>query len=291
MKKAGVLIGVLLMCSGMLLAGESERVGNDIEKEFNIFANRGEEGGYLGVLLREVKAEDVKELGLPGERGVFLVEVTKDSPAEKAGLMQGDVIVEYQSLPVMSVKQFQRMVGDTPPGRKAGIKLLRDKKEMNLTAEIGSGDQGRRIVRKFNLPEPAPGEKNRYFRFPEGMADGWHEYMPGFVENMIGKGPALGIEGAAMTEQMADYMGIEEAEGVLVTNVSKDSAAEAAGLKAGDLIIAVNGKKVRDPRDLRNSLEKGRLDLSLVRDRNKISLEVEITAPKAKKSGRETLRM
>ncbi len=107
LKKAGVLMGVLLMCSGMVLAREDGGTGKDIDKEFNILVNRGEEGGFLGVLLRDVKAEDVKELGLPGERGVFLVEITKDSPAEKSGLMKGDVIVEYQALPVMSVKQFQ----------------------------------------------------------------------------------------------------------------------------------------------------------------------------------------
>ena len=183
------------------------------------------------------------------------------------------------------------MVGDTPPGRKAVIKLFREKKEMTLTAEIGSGDQSNRIVKRFTMPAPEPGQKNKYFQFPEGAAESWHEYMPGFVENMIGKGPVLGIEGAAMTDQMADYMGIEEAEGVLVTNVSKDSAAEAAGLRAGDLITAVNGKKIRDPRDLRNSLEEGRLDLSLVRDGKKVSLDVEITPPKSKKSARETLRM
>ncbi len=162
---------------------------------------------------------------------------------------------------------------------------------MTLTAVIGSGDQSSRVIKNFNMPAPAPGERNRYFRFPEGMANDWHEYMPGAVENMNGNGPVLGIEGVAMTEQMAAYMGIEEAEGVLVTNVSKDSAAEAAGLRAGDLITAVNGKKVRDPRDLRNSLEEGRLELSLVRDRKKMSLEVEITPPKSKKTGRETLRM
>ncbi len=291
LKKAGVLVGVLLLCSGMILAGESEKVGNNIEKEFHIFTDRGEEGGFLGVLLRDVKAADVKELGLPGEKGVFLVDVTKDSPAEEAGLIKGDVIVEYQSIPVLSVKQFQRMVGDTPPGRKAGIKLFREKKEMKLTAEIGSTDQAHRMVRRFNLPAPEPDNKNGYFFFAPGMADGWHENMPEFVGNMIGRGPELGIEGAAMTEQMADYMGIEEAEGVLVTGVAKGSAAEAAGLRAGDLITGVNGKKVVDPRDLRKSLKKGKLELSLVRDRKKMSLEVDIAAPESKKSGRETLRM
>lgn len=291
MRKAGILIGVFLLCSGMVVAGEKENIENDIQKEFRFFINQDDDGGYLGVLLRDLKPGDVVELGLPAERGVFLMEITEDSPAEKSGLMKGDVVVEYQSMQVVSVKQFQRMVGDTPPGRKISIGLYREKKKMTLTAEIGSRDTSRHVIRKFNIPAPAPGENNRVFRFPEGMADGLHEHMPEFIQGLIGKGPALGIEGAAMTQQMADYMGIDEEEGVLVTAVIEDTPAEAAGLRAGDLITAVSGKKVRDPRDLRNSLEAGTLDLELVRDRQKISLEVEIAPPKAPKVPKEKLRM
>lgn len=291
MRKVGILIGAFLLCFGMVLAGENEKIENDIHKEFRFFVNQDDDGGYLGVLLRDLKPGDVAELGLPAERGVFLIEITEGSPAEKSGLMKGDVVVEYQSMPVMSVKQFQRMVGDTPPGREISIGLYRERKKMTLTVEIGSGDLSRQVIRKFNIPAPAPGENNRIFRFPEGIADGLHEHMPEFIQGLISKGPVLGIEGAVMTPQMADYMGIDEDEGVLVMAVGLDTPAEAAGLRAGDLITAISGKKVKDTRDLRNNLEEGILELELVRNRKKISLEVEITPPKAPKATKEKLRM
>jgi S1-C subfamily serine protease len=295
LRKAAVLIGAFLLCSVTILAGENENFEKDFEKEFKIIVGQDNNGGYLGVYLRDLQPGDVEELGLPAEKGVFLTEITEESPAEKSGLMKGDVIVEYQSMPVLSVKQFQRMVGDTPQGRNVNISLYRDKKKMNLTAEIGSDESSIHRIRKFNMPAPAPADKDQIYRFYQGFADGFsdglRDHLPGNTQYLLRKGLVLGIEGAAMTEQMADYMGIDESEGVLVTAVSRDSAAEVAGIMAGDVIIAVNGDKVRDSRELRNSLEKGTLELELVRDRKKISLEAEITPPKAPKVRKEKLRM
>jgi serine protease Do len=292
-KKVTVLAGVFFLCSGLILAGEndSENPEKEIRKEYRIVLNQEEGGGYLGVFLRDIQPEDVTKLGLSSERGVFLAEIAEESPAEKAGLKEGDVITQYQSLPVLSVRQFQRMVADTPPGRHVEIGLYRDGKEMSLNVEIGSNKIAGPVMRKFDMPVPAPGERKWLYRFPEGMAEGLHEYVPGFMGGMLGKGPVLGIEGAAMTDQMADFMGIKESEGVLVTAVMDDSPAEAAGLRAGDLITAVNGKKVADPGDLRDSLKEGTLKLDLVRNKQGITLDVEIAPSKANKTDRETLRM
>ena len=293
LRNAGILAGVFLLCSGLVMAGEndSKDIEKEIQKEYRVIVNQDDGGGYLGVFLRDIKPEDVKELGLPSESGVFLAEIAEESPAEKSGFQTGDVITQYQSLPVLSVRQFQRLVADTPPGRVVEIKLYRDGKPMSLTVEIGSNEKSGPMVRKFNMPAPAPGERNWLYRFPGGMADGLHEYMPGFMGGFLGRGPVLGIEGAAMTRQMADFMGIKESEGVLVTAVMDDSPAEAAGLRAGDLITAVNGKKVTDPGDLRDSLKEGTLKLDLIRDKQAIILDVEIEPEKIKKTDRETLRM
>lgn len=291
MKKAGIMAGILFLCSGMILAGEDEEIQKEVQKEYKIVLNQDEGDGYLGVFLRDVTPEDVEELGLPEERGVFLVEIAEDSPAEKAGLQKGDVIVEYQSLPVMSVKQFQRMVGDTPPGRNSEIKLFRDKRAMNLTAEIGKGNPSRRVIQKFGMPGPHIEGDNRIFKFKPGTGDGYLEFLPDLMDGLSWGKPLLGIEGAAMTRQMADYMGIDQEEGVLVMNVLADSPAEKAGIKAGDVITAVNGKEVGDPRELRNSLKKETIDLSLIRNRNKMSLSVEIKPPKEKNPPKETIRM
>jgi len=142
LKKAGIIIGVLMFCSGALpamgAAAGKEDIEKEIQKEIRISPARAEKAGYLGVLLRDITAEDVDELGLPAEMGVFLAEIVKNSPAEKAGLMEGDVIVECLSMPIRSVMQFQRMVRETPPGREVQIKVYRDREVREFPVEVGS---------------------------------------------------------------------------------------------------------------------------------------------------------
>lgn len=291
MKNAGIIIGVLVFCSGILpsigAAAGAEDIEKEIQKELRLSPVWAEKAGYLGVLLRNITAEDVVELGLPAEMGVFLAEIVKNSPAEKAGLMEGDVIIECLSMPVRSVMQFQRMVRETPPGREVQIKVYRDKEVRELLVEVGSLEGARKTPGIFHVPAPVQGEDGRIFRFPEGV----YEHVPGFVSEIFRRRPALGIEGAPMTAQLADYMGIDEVEGVLVTAVLEGTPASSAGVKAGDLITAVNGRKVRGPMDLRNSLKKGVLKLDMVRNRKKMSLEVNIVTPEEKDSPRETFRM
>ena len=291
MKRALVLIGVLFICSGMILAGEKEEAEKEVYKEVKIVLDQDGGDGYLGVFLRDVTSEDVDKLGLPAERGVFLSEIAEESPAEKAGLKKGDVIVGYQSEPVKSVKQFQRLVGDTPPGRKADIRFFREKKEMKLIAEIGEGNSSKHIIRKFGMPTPHTGGDARIYKFNQGKGGDFFEFIPDLMGGLGWDKPLLGIEGASMTSQMADYMGIDQAEGVLVMNVLEDSPAATTGIKAGDVITAVNGKEVGDPRELRNSLKKGSLDLSLIRNSNRMSVSVDITPPKEKQPPKEKLRM
>ncbi len=171
-----------------------------------------------------------------------------------------------------------------PPG---GIFVLRNREVREFPVEVGSLEGAGKTPGIFHVPAPVQGEGEKIFRFPEGV----YEHIPGFVSEMFRRRPALGIEGAPMTAQMAEYMGIDEVEGVLVTAVLEGTPASSAGIKAGDLITAVNGRKVKEPMDLRNSLKKGAQKLDLVRNRKKMSLEVNIVAPEEKDSSRETFRM
>ncbi len=77
-------------------------------------------GSYLGVGIRDVASEDVGKLGLPHERGVYITDVQEGSPAGEAGIQEADVILEYSGIPVLSARQFQGMVADTPRGRPGG---------------------------------------------------------------------------------------------------------------------------------------------------------------------------
>ena len=188
---------------------------------------------WLGVVLRDVKATDVKAQKLPGDYGAVIVGVEDNSPAEKAGLKSGDVLVEFAGREIWSVSALERWVGDTPAGRAVQVKFFRDGvlKLANVTLESHS--------REFRMPAinipPINVPDFSHFRF----------LMPH---------PRLGVTGQTLTTQLARYFGIDQGKGVLVTEVQSGSAAEKAGLKAGDCIVQFGPKTIDGLEDLQSAV-------------------------------------
>jgi serine protease Do len=227
--------------------------------------------GWLGVSIQEVTAEKAKELKLPAERGVLLDEVDSDSPAGKAGLKAGDVITEFGGQRVEGTAQFRRFVRETPPGRVVQLTVWRDGKAMQVSVTVGDMAETRTRIRsevskalprdfsfsftpKFNLPEV------RTFAFTAR--------------------PLLGIRTEDLEGQLGAYFGAPESEGVLVTHVNTGSAAEKAGLKAGDVIVKVDGGRVRKTIDLRQQMLGGRakktISVTVLRKGVETTLNVEV---------------
>ena len=206
---------------------------------------------YLGVGIRDVAGEDVEKLGLSRERGVYITDVEQDSPAGKAGIQEADVILEYSGVQVLSARQFQRMVEDTPRGREVEISVFRDSQTMSMTAEVGSRRGGSPGLEVFPDLEK---DGVQMTPFERGLG----------VLSFSGK-PRLGIRGDALTEQLADYFGVTQGGGVLIAEVIEGTPAEKAGLKAGDVIISANGVGVASVRDLAQQLEDGLVELGIVR--------------------------
>src|SRR5215471_1391108 len=98
------------------------------------------DGSYLGVFLEEVTSDRMKELGLSHERGAIIMKVIKDSPAEKAGLKENDVIVSFNGRPVDSVREFERLLGETPAGRNVAIEVLRNGNRQTFSAVVSKRD-------------------------------------------------------------------------------------------------------------------------------------------------------
>src|SRR5215470_872553 len=113
-------------------AEDSDWAGSVIQ--FNL------DGSYLGVFVDEVTTDRMKELGLSQERGAVIMKVVKDSPAEKAGFKENDVIVTFNGRPVDSVREFERLLGDTPAGRIVTIEVLRGGNHQSLAATISKRD-------------------------------------------------------------------------------------------------------------------------------------------------------
>jgi serine protease Do len=227
---------------------------------------------YLGVGVAEITPERAKELHLKEDRGVEVRCVDEDSPAAKAGLKEGDVVLEYNGQRVEGGEQFMRLVRETPPEHAATLVVWRNGANQTLTATIGQ----RRTPTAFefdfdelanSFPKVAPMPPMPAFRMPDipSAFMTWHS-------------TTLGIESESLNPQLAQYFGVKE--GVLVRSVIHDSSAEKAGFKAGDIIVKVDGQKVTSPKEISSMLGSSRgkksLPVTVVRHEKELVLNVEM---------------
>jgi serine protease Do len=225
-------------------------------------------GGYLGVGIAEVTTDTVKELKLESQRGVLVKEVAPDSPAAKAGLKENDVVLAYDNQPVQGAVQFRRLVRETPSGHTVNLKVWRDGNELSVPVQINDRMENTKM-------------KMDNFRM-SGSMDG-NKF---FVRNGWGPGPTLGVSAENLNAQLGSYFGVANGEGVLVREVHAGSAADKAGLKAGDVIVKVGDAPVKDASELREQLSKQpdqkSVALGIVRHGAPSSVNVTIEAPKAR---------
>ena len=236
-------------------------------------------GGYLGVGGVEVTAEKVKALNLKEEGGVLVSSVTEDGPAAKAGVKEGDVVLEFNGTPVQGTVQFQRMVGETPPGRQVKLTIWRNGTSQTIVATIGE--------RKGNIAALMPDQARSWtFEMPDQPFPRMPE-MPKF--EAISPNPALGIYGEPLgdNDQLAEFFGVSD--GVLVRSVRKGSAAEKAGIKAGDVITKVEETNVKSSREITSAVRgvKNRksFPVTLVRAKKEMTVTVTLDEPSSGGSG------
>ena len=187
--------------------------------------------GYLGVLIQKVTPEIADSLGMDRGRGALVANVSKDGPAEKAGVKVGDVIIEFDGKEIKDSGDLPIVVARTPVDRKVRMKVLRDKKELQLTVSVGE-------LKDEEVVASAP-EKGE-----------------------------LGMTVQRLTPQIAESLGLEKAEGVVVSAVDPGSAADEAGIRRGDVILEVDRKPIRNIDEYKKSLagvRKGKGVLLLVR--------------------------
>lgn len=225
-------------------------------------------GSWLGVGVKEITAERARALNLKDEYGVEITTVEPDSPADKAGLKPGDVVLEYNGQRVEGTAQFVRFVRETPPGRTVRLTVFRNGSTQTLSATIAE-----RRGRAFNFRTPGV-EEEFNIRIPriEALPD-----VPRVT--MSWRTGMLGIEGEPLRDsQLGDFFGVKD--GVLVRSVMKGTPAEKAGLKAGDVIVKVDDRKVSEPRDITHALRAARdaskktLPVVVVREKKEMTVQV-----------------
>jgi serine protease Do len=241
----------------MLALGGTALAGSQATARLSVEGGRN---GYLGVYVDEVTTQKVTQLNLPGEYGVIVSSVAENSPADKAGLKENDVILEFNSVRVEGAMQFGRLVSETPPGRAVTLKIFRDGKRMDLKATIGS----RETV--FHGPDL----RNLRIPIPEVR-------IPPVTVTVSGLS-ALGVSVQSLSKQLGDYFGVTDGHGALITSVRADTPAERAGLRAGDVIVAVDDSEVTGPSSLSRALSRkeGDVSLTILRDKQKQTVRVNL---------------
>jgi membrane-associated protease RseP (regulator of RpoE activity) len=239
---------------------------------------QGEAGPWLGVVLSDLdSAEQAKGSKLAIENGVLVKNVREESPAAKAGLMKDDVIVEFAGEKVRSAAQLRRLVRETPPGRSVSIVVTRAGKNQTLTAKLETRHLGPMAMGGI---QAGPGEFTIPLPPPPGSGGGRN------FEFFVPRGARLGISGDDLTPQLAEFFGVKQGKGVLVREVIVGSSAEKGGLKAGDVVVAVDGQEIATVGKLRRALagqkadtEKRKVTLTIVRDKREQTLTVELDSP------------
>jgi S1-C subfamily serine protease len=238
------------------------------------------ERGRIGVTVRDLDDADVKREKLGSMSGVVIDEVGSDSPAARAGLKAGDVVVELDGERVRSARQFVRLVAETPNGRSIRLGVTRDGQRLNLDVT----PEEERSRAEWAWPETLARLDDLHVELPRMPPID----VPGFEVHTLMRSGRLGVRVEALTPQLAEYFGAKG--GVLVTTVDQDSAAAKAGLKAGDVITGVNGHTVDDSADLQRELRRAEdedVTIDIVRDRKSQSLKAKIEpARRPRKVGR-----
>jgi C-terminal processing protease CtpA/Prc len=238
-------------------------------------------GGRIGVSISDVEAGNTKV-----STGVVVDSVEDDSPAATAGLKAGDVVVEFDGERVRSVRQFTRLVSETPAGRQVAAAVMRDgqRVSLNVTPREAGGsrlfDNGTwrslERLRDFSVTvPPIPAPPSRPVPTPRAPRAPSAPRPPAFEGFMWSMGNQLGVTVSELSDQLGEYFGTKT--GVLVASVADGSAAAKAGVKAGDVIVSINGEAVENGGDLRR--ETRRVDsgeeftLTVVRDRKSVTLK------------------
>lgn len=256
-----LLVFLGLSCRSAIHAAPVELWSSETAIMFDLRTSKS----FLGVGIVDIDRERAKELQLKEQRGVEVTRVEEGSPAVKAGIAVGDILLEFNGQKLESKEQLGRMVRETPVGRKVKILLFRNGTEKAVMVVIG--------VRKIAGIEVPQGAWN--FEMPE---------MPSFAipdvpsPYLSWRSNVLGIEFEEIGSQLAEYFGVKE--GVLIRAVMKDSPGEKAGLKAGDVITRVAEKPVKNPREITNIVrgekDKTTIAIGFVRERRDKKVQVQL---------------
>lgn len=280
------LLSALILTVAPALAQEAAPEPPEPSEDLNTFSLFVAGGGFLGVYGEDIDNENMARYHLNQARGVGITRIVADSPAEKAGLKKDDVILRIDDENVTSVRKLNRLVSEIAPDHTVKITISRNGAEQNLTATMGKRKDLSRISENWT-PQLRTWQRQID---PEKFNRDFAEKFKGFQldrNNLLndnndltfffGNTRRIGVSTMELTKQLADYFGVTGGKGALVTAVSDGGPAAQAGIKAGDVIIAVDGEEVDSPGDVARVISRkkeGEVTLTVIRNKSQQTFRV-----------------
>lgn len=262
----------LLLAALALAALPAMAAGAVVKKE----AAAAGERGWLGVELQDLDDDVAETMDLDVAEGALITGVVDGSPADKAGLADGDVVVRFDGERVRDTRDLRRLVRAAEPGDKATVVIVSNGKEKDVTVIVGSAADAPKVARGLD----------RLLLRNEGGGDApevWSLETDKLMRRYHAPRAYLGVSLLDLSEQLGEYFGAGEGKGALVEKVESDSPAEKAGLRAGDVIIAMDGKRIKSYEDVTEFLADAdpgdAARVTVLRDRQETTLEVTLGEP------------
>jgi serine protease Do len=238
---------VVAINTAIIAAGQGIGFAIPINMAKQVLSQLKEKGkvtrGWLGVVIQKVTPELTKQFGLEKPEGALVAQVMVDSPAEKAGIQQEDIIIEFDRKKVNKMRELPRIVANTPAGKGVEVKLIRQGKEKIVDVVVGESKE-EKVAKAGRLAT----EKE------------------------------LGVTVQELTPEIAKHLGIPERSGVLVSEVKAGSPAHRAGIRRGDVIKEIDRQPTEDlqgyEREMARLKEKGDILILVQREENPLFVVV-----------------
>jgi C-terminal processing protease CtpA/Prc len=209
---------------------------------------------WLGVYHQTVDKNLAEAFKLPMDYGAIVNDVIDDSPADKAGLEEDDIIIAFNGRRVSDADELTDLVQKANPGDEVTLTIMRDGNRQDIKVVLASRKQ-RSVERKSSR-------------------------APSFYSFHFEKRGYLGVTLTDLTEQLGNYFGVLHGEGALIQSVENDSPAQDAGLRAGDVIVAIGDEDVEDASDVTKAMreyeEGDEVTVHIIRDKQKMDLLVTV---------------
>ena len=227
-------------------------------------------GSYLGIDIRDITPDRVNALKLKEERGVEIVALDQDAPAAKAGLKEHDVILEYNGSRVEGQEQLRRLIRETPPGRTVALGVSRDGNPTTVNVQMGDRSKLAQGWQQANHNLMVIPPMQDFPQIDFGNLD-----IRGLSSSY-----SMGLQLEGLNEQLGKFFGVDGGKGLLVRSVEKGTAAEKAGVKAGDVIVRIDNEKIANRGDLRRILRShpkgGKVTLGIIRDKREQNIPLDL---------------